>query len=328
MTDEASGATGARAPEGLHLSERAAWLLLLLPLSWFLWTGARGIDYGEHWDEGFQVRLVERSIAEETLLPEWYNYPSVSYWLALAAIAPEALGADYSGLKTRGPLEIGEPVQGIAPVKEELTQVARSPGFLLRMRGVFLSVSALAILGVFLATRRRGGPWESLFAAGLVATSWELSYHARWVAPDMILAALVALYTAALLKTFEGKGCPLCVAALAGLATGTKYTAGLLLLPLLMLWWRTPPERDLRRLGGSLAAFAGAFLLSTPGAALQPIRFWRDVAFERFHYGEAGHYGFGVDAGFEHLGLMLRWIGADLGSPYSAVALIVAFLAL
>ena len=144
----------------------------------------------------------------------------------------------------------------------------------------------------------------------------------------MILTALVALCIAAILRAHEGKGCLISVAVLAGLATGTKYTAGLLLLPLLLLWWRTPPERNPRRLAGALAAFCGAFLVSTPGAVLQPIRFWRDVAFERFHYGEAGHYGFGVDSGFEHLGLMLRWIGASLGSPYAPLALLVTFLAL
>ena len=328
MTEEPSRATGAAESARVPLSDRAAWLLLLISLAWFLWTGARGLDFGEHWDEGFQVRLVERSIEEETLLPDWYNYPSVSYWLALAAIAPEALGADYSGMKTRGPLGIGEPVQGIAPVKQELTQVARDPNFLLRMRGVFLCVSALAILGVYSATRRRGGPWESLFAAGLIATSWEVSYHARWVAPDMILAALVALYMVSLLRAYESKGCLLSTALLAGLATGTKYTAGLLLLPILLLWWRTPPERDPKRLVGSLAAFTASFLASTPGAVLQPLRFWRDVAFERFHYGEAGHYGFGVDAGLEHLGLMMRWISTALASPYAPVALLVSFLAL
>ena len=37
------------------LSNRNAWLLLLLPLSWFLWTGQRGLSYGEHWDEAVEV---------------------------------------------------------------------------------------------------------------------------------------------------------------------------------------------------------------------------------------------------------------------------------
>ena len=74
----------------------------------------------------------------------------------------------------------------------------------------------------------------------------------------MILTAVVALYTAALLRAYEGKGCLILLAVLAGLATGTKYTAGLLLLPLLLLWWRTPPERDPKRLAGALASFIAA----------------------------------------------------------------------
>jgi len=328
MTDEAREVATSEVSTGVPLSQRATWFLLLLPLSWFLWTGARGIDYGEHWDEAFQVRLVQRSIAEETLLPGWYNYPSVSYWLALSALSPEVLATDYSEIGTRGPLGVGEQVKGLAPIQEELTAVTRDPGFLLRMRTVFLWTSALVILGVFCAARRRSGPWESLFAAGLVATSWELAYHARWVAPDAILAALVALFLAALLRAHEGKTSLVWLGVLAGLAMGTKYTAGLLLLPLLLLWWRTAPERQPRRLLGALAACVGSFLVVTPGALLQPVRFWRDVAFEHFHYSEAGHYGFGVDAGLEHLTLMLRWIGTDLGSPYAPWALLVTFLAL
>jgi len=327
MTDEAREATGALASKGVPLSNRAAWLLFLVPLTWFLWTGARGLDYGEHWDEAFQVKMVQRTVAEETLLPGWYNYPSVTYWLALASLSPEALAADYSKIPTEDYMPIGEPVISLGPFGEELTAAAADPGFLLRMRGVFLSVSALVVLGVFLATRRRGGPWESLFAAGLVATSWEVAYHSRWVAPDMILAAIVALYIAAVLRAHEGKGSLITVAVLAGLATGTKYTAGLLLLPLLLLWWRTQPERQPRRLAGALAAFAGAFIMTTPGALLQPIRFCRDVAFERFHY-SVGHYGATVDSGLDHLSLMLRWIGTSLGSPYAPLALLVTFLAL
>jgi len=327
MTDEAREAATPDASPGVPLDRRATWLLLLIPLSWFLWTGARGIDYGKHWDEGFQVQLVQRSITEETLLPGWYNYSSMSYWLALSALTPEVLAADWSGIKTKGPLGVGEPVRGFAPLQEELIRATQEPGFLLRMRTVFLFVSALVILGVFCAARRRSGPWESLFAAGLVATSWELAYHARWVAPDAILAALVALFIAALLRAHEEKTSLVWVGVLAGFATGTKYTAGLLLLPLLLLWWRSAPERQPRRLVSALAAFVGAFLVTTPGALLQPVRFWRDVAFERFHY-STGHYGFGVDTGLEHLSLMLRWIGAELGSPHAPVALLVTFLAL
>ena len=325
MTSEASTDL---ACEAGSLSKRSAWLLLLLPLCFFLWTGQRGLDYGEHWDEAFQVQMVQHSVEQETLLPDWYNYPSVSFWLSLAALTPEILDADWSGIGTHGPLAVGAPIKGSAPAQAQLLEATRAPSFLLRMRMLFLCVSALAILGVFCAARRSAGSWEALFAASLIATSFELAYHSRWVAPDAVLTGVVALSLAALLKTYRSGGSLVCLGLLAGIATGTKYTAGLLLLPLLFVWWRTAPERQPRRLFVGLASFLGAFLVTTPGALLQPVRFWRDVAFERFHYGEAGHYGFTVEPGWEHLSLSLRWLSSDLGSHYTPLALFITFLAL
>ncbi len=328
MTDSGSKAPEAQPLE--HSKRRWEWLLALIPLAWFLWTGARGLDFGEHWDEGIQIKVVQHSIEEETLLPGWYNYPSVSYWLSLVTLAPELLEADFGKIKTRGPLGVGRATRGLAPIQEQLLKATREPGFLLRMRGVFLSVSSLAILAVFFAARRRSGPWVALFAAGLLATSFEFAYHARWVAPDAILTAVVALYLCALLRAWNGGRSFLWAAALAGLATGTKYTGGLLLLPILLCVFLRRRElgQPLRRMLGIVTVFGSAFVISTPGALLQPVRFWRDVAFERFHYGEAGHYGFGVDSGSEHLALCLRWFGVELGSPYAPLALLVTLLAL
>jgi 4-amino-4-deoxy-L-arabinose transferase-like glycosyltransferase len=325
MTSEASTDL---APEAPSLSKRSAWLLLLLPLCLFLWTGQRSLDYGEHWDEAFQVQMVQHSVEQETLLPGWYNYPSVSYWLSFAALTPELLEADWSGVGTHGPLAVGAPIKGSAAAQAQLLEATRTPGFLLRMRMLFLCVSALSILGVFCAVRKTAGNWEALFAASLIATSFELAYHSRWVAPDAVLTGVVALSLAALLKIYRSGGSLVCLGLLAGIATGTKYTAGLLLLPILFVWWHTSTERQPRRLLVGLASFLGAFLVTTPGALLQPVRFWRDVAFERFHYGEAGHYGFTVEPGWEHLSLSLRWLSSDLGSHYTPLALFITFLAL
>ena len=60
MTDTAREAAKSDASTGTPLNQRATWFLLLLPLGWFLWTGARGLDYGEHWDEGIQIQLVQQ----------------------------------------------------------------------------------------------------------------------------------------------------------------------------------------------------------------------------------------------------------------------------
>ena len=108
MADAAKDSEGAPNPKRIVLSDRAAWLLLLIPVALFLWTGARGIDFGEHWDEGFQVEIVQDAIANETLLPGWYNYPSTSFALSIASLAPELLSLDLSGMQTKNPRGIGE----------------------------------------------------------------------------------------------------------------------------------------------------------------------------------------------------------------------------
>ena len=58
-----------------------------------------------------------------------------------------------------------------------------------------VAVTTLSIVWMFLAAlrcmpRRRGA---ALAAAGLLAFSWELGYHARWIAVDAPLAQFCAL---------------------------------------------------------------------------------------------------------------------------------------
>src|SRR5947208_12060405 len=46
-------------------------------------TGVRGLNFGFHWDEPLILDIVRHSIASHSLLPHWYNYPSLSVDLAL-----------------------------------------------------------------------------------------------------------------------------------------------------------------------------------------------------------------------------------------------------
>ena len=67
--------------------------------------------------------------------------------------------------------------------------------YLLQVRGVFLGVTTLSTLWAFCASlrlwpRRYG---VALAGAAFTAFSWELGYHARWVAIDAPLAQFCAL---------------------------------------------------------------------------------------------------------------------------------------
>lgn len=98
---------------------------------------------------------------------------------------------------------------------------------------------------------------------------------------------MVTLATAAVLAclSLQERGtvrAALWAGALAGLATSTKYNAGLLALPLaLAAWFSTGPRLRLVVVGG--AAMVAAFLAGTPYALLDSATFWHDFAFEAQH---------------------------------------------
>ena len=118
----------------------------------------------------------------------------------------------------------------------------------------------------------------------------------------------------------------------AGLATGTKYNAGLLLLPVIGVCWAVGGEERFRRRAAGAVRMVGVFLvtflLTTPGAVLRPLVFTQNVRYEMRHYRELGHYGFTVDAGWDHLSRNLEYLGVVLPSPLLLASLLVTALAL
>src|SRR5690606_8384508 len=142
----------------------------------------------------------------------------------------------------------------------------------LRVRTIFLCVSALAVLWVYgTALVLSRTVLEALLAAGIVATSWQWTYHARWFAPDAVMGQFgaLALLGAAVAVTSGRRGGAFLAAVGAGLAAATKYTGGVFLLPALAAaWWRreaTPPAGRRRDAAVVLLLFGATFLAITPG---------------------------------------------------------------
>lgn len=282
-------------------------LPLLLPWALCLATGLRGVDFGVHWDEHRELAPIARMAESGTLLPGDYHYPSLSRYAGLAAAVPEILGDE--------------------PPAEAL----QTRAFRLRWRALFLVLSSLAVPWVYLAVLgRRGSVPEALFAAGLLASSWEVAYHLRWTAPDGLLLQLGALTLAAALAATErrSRAWARLAAVAAGLACGAKYTGALLLVPALLAGWAGRPRGGpwLRPVLGSAGLFAAAYLLSTPGTLLEPGRFARDLAWEIQHY-RGGHGSYTVAPGLEYWGLALEYLGLVLFARSPALALVPALLA-
>lgn len=301
-------------------------VLGLLALS--AWSGCRGIDFGHHWDEGKQIDLVEQTVTTGRLLPDRYNYPSICYVLACLPLVPEVARTLANEEKPFSRVDFPR-------TQERLKALVNEPAYKLAVRRVCLGLALLTPLWIFLALWRWRGPLEASFAAALLATSFELSYHSRWIAPDALVMQFAALFLALVIRAWHSPRSArwlFAAAIVAGLATGTKYTAGLLLLPLLAGVTRPelgPSARGRLRLALLLTlTWAIAYLATTPGTLLEPVRFYQDLKFERRHYTEAGHYGYSVEPGLQHGMLSARYLITGLFSPYLSVALLVSGLAL
>jgi 4-amino-4-deoxy-L-arabinose transferase-like glycosyltransferase len=292
---------------------------VLLPLVLLIGTGLRGLDFGLHWDERpWQIGPVKQMVRSGTLLPGYYTYPSFDYWLNLLVLAPDAAASPAAEENLR----------------EHLLRALDSPAYLLRLRAVYLLITSLSLVWVYLLVLQLRGSWlEALFAASLLACSWEVAYHLRWVATDGMLmqfAALTGLLAVHALKSRRDSWL-MAAAAAAGLGCGTKYPGGLLVLPVVLAGLFGAPGCTRRvkvvRFMKVATVFALVYLAVTPGTILQPVKFAHGVLYELTHYA-TGHGGHTVGRGLEHMQRLLMYFATVLFSPYLAIALLMFALAI
>ena len=292
------------------------WLAALLPFLAFLLLVYRGIDFGAHWDENYnKIDSVAYSLQNGfTLLPEQYSYPGVNYWLTFSALTPELLHAIVDGKRNPEAL------------KNTLLPVLNGQVFRLRLRRIFGFITALTVLWIYFAVLIWGRSWlEAVCAAMFFAFSWEMVYHARWIAPDGILmqfGALTFLLLSIAWRTGSRKALYFAAVA-AGFGCGSKYPGALLLLPILAATWLASHSwrRAVRESVLVLAIFATSYLITTPGTVLQPFTFYSSVSYQRHVY-STGWFGYSVRPGIRHLSRMLIYFAAQLGSTYKPVAML------
>ena len=287
--------------------------LLVLILGVALYSAARGVDFGHHWDEPKIVDSLCGTIRQGRLLPGWYNYPSMCYDLALVCTIPD-VAARVSGRLPRG--------------HGSLMRQVRSRGFRLRLRLLFVLISLASTVWVYLfVLAYQQDRTEALVAASLLALSWEIGYHIRWVAPDAVLmqfGAMVLLLLGVAAK--QARPFPWLAGAYvaAGMACGTKYPGVLLLVPVLAVSVRLTAHgmcasSRLRTLSALLTVFVLTYLAVSPGTLIDPVRFLRDILYEMHHYG-AGHGCHTVQPGVPCLALMLQYLALVLFSHYELIA--------
>jgi hypothetical protein len=314
------GQVGARLRGRRSVGVLVAALPLVVLFTFFVVTGYRGIDFGEHWDEvDWQIKPVQDMVDTGLLLPRAAIYPAFAKWIILwPALARGVEKAFEVGL---------EP----AIVQSAMRRMIMAPEYLLTARRLFVVVSALTLVWVYLAALvMRLKVWQAAVAAAVMGLSWEFAYHSRWVATDCIVVQFSAL-TLLLLSCFLrwGRVAWLYSAAVAaGLAIGTKWPTVPLLVPVLVCgFWRLPRRRVRAQvlraglLGGT--AFV-AYLISTPATVLEPFKFVELIRFISSYYAR-GHYGYSVTPGWDHFSKVMIYFANSYFSPYPLLS-VTAFL--
>lgn len=294
-------------------------LPVLVPWGVAVVSGMMGIDFGRHWDERVHEANARHAIEERTVLPARYTYPGVPHLLTLASIAPEVLAVrDDAG-------------------RAALAKRVGTPWFSLRVRGVFLVASSLAIVFVYLLVLVwRGSVPEAMVAACALGFSWEATYHMRFIAPDALMTALATLAMIFVMRAHassdeRGAHRSIALAAIsAGLACAAKYPLALVALPVLAV-------ARLRRSSVPIALglLALAFLGTTPGAILEPGKFWDHVliqadAYSRLRSEKPGSqlYSYRITPGPAHALRALDYLAGTFLSHTPAIAFAMAGLAL
>ena len=276
----------------------------------FLWCAISTVRFGKHWDEWKIIEGVQATITSGVLLPAGYNWPSLTYLIALFT----------SLANIPAVLEAGS----VAAAKAQLADIVGSPTFTHQLRTVFAVLTASTGLFAILAARAIGISWLAASISGaVVLSSFQVLYHSRWIAPDSLVMLACAMTLAAALRAArDQRRLPLLLAAVAaGLATAAKYPAGCLLLLPLMVAARGPAA--LVRVTVVLAVFTATYLMITPGTIFDFERFVADVLFEIDHYNRLGHGGYTVEAGWSHFIGILDFIAFRLASPLAIVSIVV-----
>lgn len=276
----------------------------------------RGIDFGVYWDENnSKIDAVLYSIDNNfTLLPDWYLYPGVNYWLTVACLAPEL---------TR--LAIGHQLT-IPTARPILQATLRSFEFRLRERRLYSFIASLTPVWVYFTIFVWRRTWPIALAGSLlVALSWEVIYQSRWIAADPIVMQFGAL-TMFLLFLFlrRRQDWFLYFASVsAALACGAKYPGGLLILPVLCAIWTNDFNwlRALKMMIASVSLFITVYLLSTPGTVLQPFKFYDSLEVAKNVYA-SGWYGYTVHPGISHLSRMFLYFASQLFSSNLVISLV------
>jgi hypothetical protein len=293
-------------------------VILATPVVFYIFllvNGFLGLNFGQHWDEHCLVDMVDHFYSTGTFIPVWYCYPSFCYFLTLfASCIFKWFHADMANI----------------PLVQNL-------GFTLFLRGIFLCVSSLCVVWVYVLTLKITKKYWLAFLSGLIfCSSFEFSYHSRWAVTDLVAVQFAFLSTLILFLDMGLSKRVLLSAFVAGVATGTKYTAGIvginILIALLVDSLQTGKTDRAKTLVRYLMRagflFFIAFVLTTPGCLYHLKTFLSSLHALKVEYAGGHVLCDTLNPGWEHFSKIMVYIALSLFSKYPLVSFIISVLCL
>ncbi len=267
------------------------WQALLLPGLLFLgalllrvWTLNWGLPFVEHVDEPALLEVAIRMAREGDPNPQRFLYPSLFYYLLVAVIQVHAWWGISQGLYSS--------IQDI-PIKNNIFTIV--PDLFVWARALTALLGAAAIPALFVLGKRMFDWRVGLLAAlSLLFAPFHLthSYFITTDVPTGIWVVLTLLGAWSITTTGSWRSYALAGVA-AGLAAGTKYNAGVVVLAIMLAhgfyWGWAGLRLPLLRLIVAGVCSLLAFLATTPYALLDWPSFLAALRFNSEHYASGSH---------------------------------------
>ncbi len=292
-------------------------LVLCGLLLWIRFSHIGGtLPYPYHVDEGAVIGPAQSMLSTGNLHPGTFNYPSFPKYLASLGLAGGFLRSARDG-ETRDVTRLGSVGY----------PYYTTPGAVAGAKQLFalLSVIALGVTGAMAWSLAPNA--ATVWVAPLVLMGSSLFFRHSWVYlnVDIVGTCFAVLAVAsALSATANPSGARSAVipGICAGLAAASKYTLGLVLIPVVLGIWLH--QRSDRRLMSSVVAVGTsllAFVAVVPYSVIDYPAFLNGLAFEAQHY-RSGHLGFNAAPGLAQLAYYGRHFLHEFGTVGGVLAVL------
>jgi hypothetical protein len=292
-----------------------------------LFNARMGLPYMHHWDEPEIAFNALDMLRDGNLNPDFFNYGSLLIYLNLGVDWLHALCL--RALPAVSPFSLGSLENLRYGANYGFDWYISHPTFLFWNRVLTALFGTATVALVYYLGLKLGNRLAAIAGAVLLAGTLFHIQHSAYVTTDVPMTFLVwsvLLFVYLYLDRRENRYFIMALIA-AGLATSTKYNAGLVVIaPAAALFLGRKFESYRPWLWALIPLVpALAFFVGTPYALFDFPTFYEDVRYEILHYSVEGHGGANIEPGLPHMLHQLKLIGTNFGwvfMPFAALGLI------